>query len=209
MIRRSLHVVAALACAGWACPIVGCQERVVAVRGGLQNMPGAKGGIRVEGDEAAPGKDYERLLAKYRHYDEDLVPDGRHPLRLVDKDDPEDVTLVLNSPQHVVVHLLETLQNRELELLYEQVLSDRLKRNYRELLRDPREAVEYLVRNEAEVRKLLATMPAADQTPGLSLRPLGENMYRIRAPGNGSLDMKFQNLDVVIEGGRFRLLLIH
>ena len=187
-----------------------CQERVVAVRGGLQNLPGATGGVRVDpGQETAPGKNYERMLSKYNPYDEALVPDERHPLRLVDPDDPEEVTLVLRSPQHVVIHLYETLQNGELDLLYEQVLSDRLKRNYRELLKDPREAVDYLVRNEREVRRLIATMPAADQTPGLSLRPLGDNMYRIQAPGNGSLDMKFQRLDLALEEGQFRLLLIH
>jgi hypothetical protein len=187
-----------------------CQEKVVAVRGGLQNMPGARGGVRVEAsEETAPGKNYERLLSKYNTYDDELVPDENHPLRLVDPHDPERVTLVMHSPQHVVIHLHETLQNGELDLLYDQVLSDRLKRNYRELLKDPHEAVDYLVKNEKAVRRLIATMPAADQTPGLSLRPLGDNMYRIQAPGNGSLDMKFQKLDLVLEDGQFRLLLIH
>lgn len=203
-----------MALAVGAVVVAGCtEERVVGVRGGLQNMPGAKGGVEVDQRRVSEGQSvgtsYDALLAKYEPYSDELVVDERHPLRLVDPDDPEQVTLVLRSPQHVLIHLFETLRNGEDDLLYEQVLSDRLKRNYRESLKDPREAVAYLKKNAREVRKLIASMPAADQTPGLYLKPLGDNAFRIEAPGGGALKMKFQTFDVVLEGGRFRLLLLH
>ena len=183
----------------------------MAVRGGIQNMPGAQGGVQPDAPQPreSTGKNYDGLLAKYRPEEGDLVPDENHPLRLVDPNDPTKATLILRSPQHVVIQLFETLNNKEYDLLYEQVLSDKLKQNYREQFRDPHEAVDYLVRNQRDVRKLIATMPAADQTPGLYLQPLGDNMFRIEAPGRGALDMKFQTLDLILESGQFRLLLIH
>lgn len=213
MRRPTLHAGVALLVAVGALSGGGCvQKKVVAVRGGLQSLPGAKGGVRADEPEQAPqpaGKNYDRLLAKYRTENKDLVPDKTHPLRLVDPNDPKNVKLILRSPQDLVIQLYETLSNKEYDLLFDQVLSDQLKENYRELMKDPHEAVDYLVRNENDVRKLLATMPAADQTPGLYLIPLGDNMFRLEAPGRGALDMKFQELDMIVESGQFRLLLIH
>ncbi len=200
----------AMVCGALVCAPAGCvEERVVDVRGGLQNMPGATGGTRPEVEREAAPQAWERLLGKYRGDLEGYVPVEGRPLRLVNENDPEDVVLLLDSPAKLLTNLQETLVGGEYQLMYEQVLSDRLKRNYRERLRDPREAAVFLARHERDVVALLATMPFADQTPGQTLKIIGPNAYRLTAPGGGALDLRFNHVDMIIEEGKFRLLRIH
>jgi hypothetical protein len=201
---RALGLALAVACAA-AC----MEERVVNVRGGLQNMPGSEGGTRPEMEPEAPPTAWEELLSRFRRDREGYVPVEGRPLRLVSESDPEDVLLILDSPQHLFIHLQETLTSREYQLMYEQLLSDQLKINYEERLRDPREAALFLAQYQSDVLALLATMPFADQTPGQTLRVIGSNAYRLTAPGGGALELRFNNVDMIIEQGEFRLLRIH
>ena len=72
---------------------------------------------------------------------------------------------------------------------------------------DPREAVDYLVKNRADVMKLFTQMPMGEMSPGLFMKPMGAGVYRLeveRRP-EGS---KFSKLDVIWERGVCRLVLI-
>mgnify|MGYP006299280873 CR=1 FL=1 len=220
------------------CAVAGCaaEERVVAVRGGLQNVPGAQGGIRAErpagagggagGERVSPTEAWDRMLTSFYGEPDWPEPDADpHPLRVAPENDPEDVTLVLRAPVHLLVHLRETLEREEADLIFEQVMSDRLKRNYREALKEPREGLVWIARNRRDILELLASLPNAELTAGAFLRPLGDRAYRLIAPGAGGLSgggggagvmggggagegRRFDFVDMVIEDGSFRLLLI-
>ena len=185
------------------------EERVVAVRGSLANVPGSVGGIRPDGEPARTEASWDALLSPFQPETPDGEPLENNPLRIVSEEDPEDVRLVINSPRHLMIHLFQTITGEEWELLYEQVLSDRLKSNYRERLKDPREAVTYIRRRRTEVLELLNTMPAADQTPGVFLEPIGRNTYRLVSPGAVVSQLRFTKMDLALESGQFRLLMIH
>lgn len=128
-----------------------------------------------------------------------------NPLRAEDKDGK--ITLVSQSPRHVIIHLRQTLMNGEDDLLYEQVLSDRTKQEYRKRGLDPRTAVDFLVENKVEIYKMLNKMPMGELTPGLFLKPMGGDVYRLQLPPTSERP-RFTSIDFLWEWGVCRLVLI-
>jgi hypothetical protein len=118
------------------------------------------------------------------------------------------VTLSLRSPAEVMYQVMTTLQHQEHDLLLEQVIAERAKREYLRRGRDPGEAVDFLVKHKEDVAALFATFPMADQTPGVHLETVGRNAFRLRAPVAMAGELRLHSFDVVIEEGRFRLLMI-
>lgn len=194
------------------CSFTGCvEERVVAVRGGLQNLPGAVGGVR---PDVAPNKDaeslegrWDRILAGYGDPQADLEGTVERPRRSIDQFG--NVTLILRSPSDVLWHLYWTIQLQEWDLLYEQVISERLKRNYVERFREPEDALVFIQRHRREVIAVLVLLPGAELTPGAQFRSIGPSAFRITVPDGAAKDAKFSSVDVIIEDGIFRLLLIN
>jgi hypothetical protein len=185
----------------------GCapEERIGSVKGNFQGLPGAVGGYTVNG--AAPRRastDLETALLKAGASDPRGTPVEGRPLRREMSDGS--IILISRSPRQLVQHLAETLRDGEDGLLQSQVLSKRLKLGYEERGMDPVRAVEYLKKHRAEVMKLIASMPLADNTPGAIIRNVGRNTFEIEAPGGAMLDQKFTKLLVVLEEGSFKLL---
>lgn len=190
----------------------GCvEERVVAVRGGLQNMPGAVGGIRPDRSRsedlpAGTSDRWGRYLAAYGDPHAQLTGSESDPRRHIDEFG--NVTLILRSPADVLYHSYWTIQRGEWELLYDQVVSDRLKRNYVEHFKEPEESVRFLRRNRQDVLQLLELLPGAEMTPGALLSTVGPLAFRITASPEQTFGKRFTSVDVIIEDGVFRLLLI-
>lgn len=187
----------------------GCEPetRVIAVRGGFHHLPGAEGGIQPEGGRSARrAAGWETVL---RVYDTE-APAGedrdQDPLRHVAADGT--VTLICRSPAHLVHHLRDTLRRGEVELVYEQLLAQQLKDNYIDRGRDPRDALTWILKKRRSIEKLLASMPAGERTPGATMKPIGRNAFRISPPGVELLELRYTSIDVTIEDGSFRLLMI-
>ncbi|MFM9957306.1 MAG: hypothetical protein ACKVZJ_04470 [Phycisphaerales bacterium] len=184
------------------------EEKVVSVKGGfggLARLPGASSQLPLDavGPSAADSTDrWSQLLGK----DNKGKPVEGHALRR--ELDDGGVLLVARSPRELIVHLYETLRDNELELLEEQVISQRTKQAYMAERKTPKDAVAWLVEHREDVEALLATMPAGEQTPGVLMKPLGNNAFRLSSADAPSLGLKLRRLDLVIEQGRFRLLTI-
>lgn len=176
------------------------------VRGGFQNLPGAQGGYEVEGQrQARPARDFESLLPMDEATAAAAEIEGR-PFRRRAADGS--VILVSRAPYQLVVHLRDTLRDGETDLLFEQLLSDRLKQAYIDRGRDPRDAVAFLLRNQRHVQKFLEAVPAGERTPGAVFRPIGRNVYRLETLDKAQLELKFSKMDMIIENGRLRLLML-
>lgn len=190
----------------------GCvEERVVAVRGGLQNMPGAVGGVRPDRSDSGESMGvradrWGRYLAA--HGDPHAKLSGSEEDFRRHIDEFGNVTLILRSPADVLYHTYRTIQGSEWELLYEQVISEKLKRNYVEHFKDPEESVRFLRRNRLDVLQLLEVLPGAEMTPGAMLSTVGPMAFRITASPEQTFGRRFKSVDVIIEDGVFRLLLI-
>lgn len=210
---RSFLVTSAL---GAVCMIGACagREEVVEVRGGLYGIPGAKGGYEVDRPNPRSGGTFESILGDEEEIAEatDLGGSGQDrdsPGYLRTEDEDGEVVLISRSPQHLFYHLNNTLMSDEYELLYEQLISDKTKEAYRARGRDPREALEWLKRNEKPVRELLAAMPMGQATPGVLQETIGRNQFRFRSKDAFITGLPYDTIDVIIEDRSFKLLLIH
>ena len=190
----------------------GCvdEERVVGVRGGLYNMPGAVSNLKYHRpeDAAAASGAWANLQLRYMAEHPDLEVDPSNPMRAVHRDDPTQVVVLLFSPRHLVVNLRDAIVAGEWELIQDQIIAQQVKDELRSSLRDQYDALRALSRKRRSVVALLDTMPDGDETPGLALTPLGGNSFRLSAPGGTALDLRLRHLDMVIEGNQFRLLAV-
>ncbi len=227
MSGRARSVIAAVGLAATIGAAASCETRVVQRRGLLlEDMPGAEGGGKTAEQSAKERQEasvWDPLLQRFPKDDPTVATeggkasdrseaseadDGSDPGPLRRKEPKGAIRLVLSSPSDVMYHLSTTLRNKEYDLLLEQVLSDRLKTEYRKRMRDPQEAVDYLIRHEQDIAALIASLPMGENTPGVLMEPAGPNAFRLRAPESMRPELRLTCFDVVIEKGQFRLLLI-
>ncbi len=116
-----------------------------------------------------------------------------------------DGTVTLRSPtvRDLMRHILETIAADEEELFTQQLLSTRTRTEFAERGFDPREAFRELKRRRADLRRLFSAMPVGEFTPGVLMRPVGRNVFRLSAEGDPSMPWTF--MDVVYEKGEYRL----
>lgn len=148
-----------------------------------------------QADEGESGEALEDPVEMMRNRLREEVPGGG-------------VRLVSRSPSDVMYHLMTTLQNKEYDLLLDQVLAEKTKTEYRKLARDPAEAVDWLAKRQAPIADLFSVFPMGDQTPGVLLETIGPNMFRLKAPKSQHGELSLTTIDFIIERGRFRLLMI-
>ncbi|MFU8828821.1 MAG: hypothetical protein ACNA8P_05225 [Phycisphaerales bacterium] len=184
----------------------GCGEttRVISVRGGLQNIEGAEGGIRPGGP--SPRNDDIQTVAMRLYGPLPGEPVDGSQLRR--KLDDGSILLVSRTTAELVFHLRRTIRDEEWDLLYEQLLSKQLKEAYIERDMDPTEAREFVKRHARAVVQLLSMVPAGDQTPGSTFRRNGRNAYRLIAPGGKTNEIPFTSMDVVYEDRQFKLRML-
>jgi hypothetical protein len=192
--------------------LCGCAEeqKVVGVRGGIYNMPGAVANLPYDRPAPPTGSAgaWDHLRARFEAEHQDLEPDPLNPMRARERDNPARVIVLLHSPRHLVINLREAILANEWELIQDQMISQRLKDDQRSYLRDPLDALRAIARNRRSVVRMLDTMPDGDQTPGIILKPLGGNTFRLSAPGGDALELPVRDLDMVIEDNQFRILAV-
>lgn len=186
----------------------GCGEtrRVVAVRGGLQHLEGAEGGIRPDVPQQR-GRTIRNLAASlYGELPGDPLEGSQ--IRRVLPD--QSVALIARTPSELIYHLRITIRDGEWDLLYEQLLSKHLKAAYEEAGRDPREeSIAYLQRHRDSILDLLTMVYAGELTPGAGWRNTAPNIYRLTIPGGRTIDAHFTNMTLSYEDRQFKLRMIN
>lgn len=202
-------MIRAAACAILALALASCAEerRVVAVRGGLQGLPGAQGGVRAE----APVVENEQerrasSMQNPRGYKTEAEPDD---LLRIEKPGGA-VVLVSRNARELAFHLRQTLARNEPTLLLEQVLSKETRDTYIAQGKDPADAVAFLFKRQDDVLRLIQNLHLAERLPLDLGEVIGSNQYRLRVPP-GLVDppLRFDTFDYVFDRDGCRLLLLH
>lgn len=181
---RVAVVLAALCLTGAA----GCrEERIISRKGLLSSLPGAQSGI-------PDGRTVRQS---------ELLRTPRDGIRQTDE--AGEVTLYARSVQHLMSHIVSTMQNEERDLFTEQVLSKKTRDEFRIRGHDPATAYDEIVRRQRDVFRLFNVMPFGEHTPGVFLRPNGPNEFRLQIPRSSFGDLKWTGIDVVFEDGNYRL----
>lgn len=193
----------------------GCQSerRVISIKGGLAGIRGAEGQELAESQrvDRPRGSAFGDLASRQRQaaMADQASSDGAAPLNpnsLRIEHENGSVSLIMNSPRHVVMHLRQTLVQDEPEVLFDQVLSNKAKSIYAEQGKDPHEAIDFLFNNRREVLRMLQRMPQGELSPGMFLQKIGDSAYRLELRGANGQGLSLTRLDVVWEQGVCRLL---
>jgi hypothetical protein len=91
------------------------------------------------------------------------------------------------------------------EIFTEQVLSTVTKDEFYANGKQPEEAYKWLRDARDEIDELFALMPMGESTPGMYLKRLGGNVYRLEVPAEVRKGLKFRGMDMVMEKGNWRL----
>jgi len=120
-----------------------------------------------------------------------------------------DGTTTLNCylPENLIMHLRNCIAMAEVDLIYDQLLSDAAKQVYLEEERDPHEAVDWLMTNQRDVIIMLNRMTAGLSSPDVSWQSR-ENTYRMEIVSPVRTSLRFTTLDLIRENGQFKLLLV-
>lgn len=174
----------------------GCRyEREVEWRAPMANLPGAETSSEV--------------VAKRRFEHANPMAAPREGIRVEHEDGS--VTLHARSARHLMTHIYNALQKDEAELFARQILSSHTRREFYENGVDPGEALAMLKKRERDVFKLFDYMPMGEHTPGVVWKklgrvgPRGDNVVRLEVAGAGSGDLRWRYMDMVMEGGEWRL----
>jgi hypothetical protein len=115
------------------------------------------------------------------------------------------VTLISRRAAHLMSHIQRTLARDEEELFVDQVLSERTKQEYRERGLDPAEAFHALKDRSADISKLFSRMPFGEASPSVIMSKVDDKTLRLTLTGAGTRDLQWTTMDMVLEGGNYRL----
>lgn len=172
----------------------GCQryERVIEYNPPLANLPGAV-------TQTAPVR--PKSEAQKNAGDGKIViehEDGR--IELISRNGLQMLTHI----RRLVAARGEDAKEAE-ELFTEQILSNITRQEFLERGYDPAEAFKELQRRETDLMAMLARMPMGEFTPGLFLKPLGRNTFRLEVPARMADGLKWKFVDIVVERGVWKL----
>lgn len=194
-----------------AAPLMGCasEERIVSVRGGLYGVPGAQSNIGLTARPVSAGTSIENIVDRYHGGSQQLevgeeVEGWPNRRRL----DDGSLFLISRSPGDLVVHLFETTIDGDWELMYSQLIAEEAKDNYRQANRDPEEIIRFLREHRVDFVTLLRHLNYGEHSPGVRLIPLPGNLYRLDVPTAREKMQRFSTMEMVLEDGRMKLLLV-
>ncbi len=108
----------------------------------------------------------------------------------------------------LIRHLRWTLDEDRDEILIDQLLAEDLIERLRMKGEDPLDYVDWLHENRRDIEAMLARMPMAERSPTVTFVQTAKKQYCISLTGSAEKGMKFTELWVAMERGKYRLLWI-
>jgi hypothetical protein len=172
----------AAAVLAWGCTY----EKDVNYRPFFTGIEGAKTATPATMDPSRQGMDPTAAAADER-------------IRIENKDGS--VTLSSRNAQHLMRHILTTLEKGERDLFTAQVLSERTRGEYAARGLDPGGAFDMLGQHEKDIRELFRRMPLGEHSPNVIMDKLGDDLYRVRLTGKATDGLVWTSFDMALEGG--------
>ena len=170
--------------------LAGCQryERVVARSSILSGLEGS--------DSQIPEKQ-----SKHAVHEIFSTPTGE--IRV--ENELGEITLYAKNVRQLMTHITTTIQNEERDLFIDQVLSKVTKDEFTQRGLDPALAFEELTKHQREIFRLFYFMPMGEYTPGLHLKAVGFNTFRLQLSRARNESLYWIGIDSVFENGNYRL----
>jgi hypothetical protein len=126
------------------------------------------------------------------------------------REEMEDGTIVLRAalPQHVIANTLTCISNREYELLWDQMLSERTKMAYEAEGQGAEEFGAFFSKHREELAKTLNRMMRGLVSHDVVVEQAGNGVIVLRFWPQVAQQFKFRRVEIVHEGLGLKLLLI-
>jgi hypothetical protein len=108
----------------------------------------------------------------------------------------------------LIRHLRWTLDTDRDEVLVDWLLAEDLLTELRQRKQEPQDYVDWLHDHRRDIEAMLARMPMAERSPTVIYEQTGKRQYCVRLTGSAQRGMKFTELWVAMERGKYRLLWI-
>lgn len=108
----------------------------------------------------------------------------------------------------LIRHIRWTLDEDKDQILIDQLFAEDLLTELRSRRQDPEDYVDWLHENRRDIEAMLARMPMAERSPTVLYEQTGRRQYRVRLTGAAERGVKFTQLWVAMERGKYRLLWI-
>jgi hypothetical protein len=191
--------------------LLGCmtEERVIAVRGGLYGVPGAQSNRGLSAQPVSAGVTVQDIVERHHGGNEQLeigeeVEGWPNRRRLEDGS----LYLISRAPRELVIHLFETTIDGDWELMFDQLIANEAKDNYSQANRDPQDIIKFLREHRVDFVTLLRHLNFGEHSPGVEFIALPGNLYRLEVPLAREARQRFSTMEMVLEDGRMKLLLI-
>ncbi len=134
--------------------------------------------------------------------------DGEGAMELREERTDGEVTLRGFMPEHLLVHLITCLNNREYDLIYEQLLSDPTRREWEREGRDKDDFANYLERNRRELVRFLTRIYMGINHHDTQIEHLGEGVTDVVLGRRAAEGLKFRRVRMLSEGYSIKLVMI-
>ncbi len=170
--------------------LVGCQpyERVVSRSSILSGLESS-------------GSNIPEKRSKYAVHEVFSTPTGE--IRV--EDELGEITLYAKNIRQLMTHITTTIQDDEKDLFVDQVLSQITKDEFTQRGLNPALAFEELTKRQRDIFRLFYFMPMGEYTPGLHLKAVGRNTFRLQLSRARNESLYWIGIDSVFENGNYRL----
>lgn len=165
------------------------ETRVVQYRSPLAGLPGAEHAGNIKAKSSGVRSVLDTAPSEIRFTDES----GQ-------------IKLIAKSGNDLMVHVYETLRDGEKDLFTQQLLSAQTRGEYISRGLDPGQAFDDLLKRSDDVVDLFNMMPHGEFTPGVFIRPIGKDKFRLEVTGLAARDIKWTAMDMAVEKGQYKLL---
>lgn len=193
--------------------MVGCEERVVRVSGGLTGMAGAEGGLRAEArvvkdEDKARGFERANNPMGYPAPEEASGGAAVVDLRWTELDGT--VHVVSRNPRELLYQLQRALREEDVALIERELLAERTRAAYRSAGKEGGEAAAFLVKYREDLLLLFQQFPMGELTPGVFAQIRDVNRFYLEVErgmrdGQGRL-LRFRGFEWEYEKDACRLV---
>ncbi|TVQ50778.1 MAG: hypothetical protein EA377_13945 [Phycisphaerales bacterium] len=119
-----------------------------------------------------------------------------------------EITLRGFMPEHLLAHLITCLNNREYDLIYDQLLSEPTRREWEREGRDKDDFANYLERNRRELVRSLTRIYMGINHHDTRIEHLGEGVTDVVLGRRAAEGLKFRRVRMLSEGYSIKLVMI-
>ncbi len=113
--------------------------------------------------------------------------------------------MVAHNGRELMLNILKCFEDELPELFVRDVLCSVTKAEYADRGLDPVEAYHTLRKRRADIMLLFERIPGGEFTPGMLVKTVGRNMFRLELTGKFTSGLPYTGMDMMYENGNYRL----